>query len=235
MKKSGIVGNWHGLVRCECCSIHQAALFSVIPIEILAKMHLPIEDIQFNAGASLYNAGCEGSAIFTIRSGFVKLSRFLPNGNYRIVRLARHGGVLGLETLLGSPYEHTATALSPTFTCRIPRDIVYELALSYQELYQQIMQRFCDAVHQADEWLTLLATGSIRARVARLFLYLEDKPHNSLCTLLGREDIAAILGTTPETTSRIIADLKRSGAIQHLGLNRFRCNIQMLNTIAKQS
>ncbi|VBB69786.1 transcriptional regulator, Crp/Fnr family [invertebrate metagenome] len=234
MKKSSIVGNWHGLVHCEFCSIHQAALFSSIPIESLAGMHLPIDNIQFDTGASIYNVGGEGGAVFTVRSGLVKLARFLPNGSYRIVRLARHGSVLGLEALLGSPYEHTATALSPTFTCRIPRDTVYELANAYPALYQQIMQRFCDAVHQADEWLTLLSTGSIRARIARLFLYLEDKPHESLCTLLGREDLAAILGTTPETTSRIIADMKRAGAIHHLGLNRFRYDTKALHAIAQQ-
>ncbi|KAF0117657.1 MAG: cyclic nucleotide-binding:Bacterial regulatory protein Crp [Rhodospirillaceae bacterium] len=172
--------------------------------------------------------------MFTVRSGLVKLLQFLPNGGYRIVRLARQGAVLGLETLLGGPYEHTAVALAPTFTCRIPCHVVCTLAGSYPKMYRQIMQLFRDFVHQADEWLTLLSTGSIRARIARLLLHLQDRPNDTLCTLFGREDLAAILGTTPETASRVIAEMKRSGMVRHLGLNRFRCDLDALNTIAQE-
>ena len=80
MKRNGIVGNWHGSVRCAACPIRQTVLFSEIPSEILAGAHLPIDDIQFDEGASLYNIGDEGTAVFTVRSGLVKLLQFLPNG-----------------------------------------------------------------------------------------------------------------------------------------------------------
>ena len=60
-------------------------------------VHRPIDQLQYPAGATIYQAGDEGTSLFTVRTGLVKLSHYLPDGSQRIVRLLRKTDVLGLE------------------------------------------------------------------------------------------------------------------------------------------
>ena len=57
----------------------------------------------------------EGDAIdklYFIRSGSVRLLSYLPGGEARTVQLYAAGDWLGLEGLVGLPYEYTAKAVS---------------------------------------------------------------------------------------------------------------------------
>lgn len=72
---------------------------------------------------------------------------------------------------------------------------------------------------EADKWITEFSTGSIEARVIRLILYLSHiQPNTKIATvaLLRREDMAAIIGTTVESVSRVIGRLKREKLLRSL-------------------
>ena len=60
---------------------------------------------------TIYRAGDEGRSLFTLRTGLVKLSHYLPDGGQRIVRLLRKTDVLGLECMISDEYQHSAIAL----------------------------------------------------------------------------------------------------------------------------
>lgn len=135
----------------------------------LMGLHLHIEDLEFPAGTIIYHSDEPGRALFTIRSGVVKLVQCLPNGTQRIVRLLRQGATLGLEAVLGEPYRHAAITMQDALICRIPATAIHQLNVQSPALYTQLMRRWQQSVEQADEWLTFLSTGTARARVARLF------------------------------------------------------------------
>ncbi len=223
---------WRGISKCDECGVRHLVLFSDLKAEDMLLNPLPIDDMSFSDGGVLYNEGEEGVSVFTVRDGLVKLIQHLPNGAKRIVRLLRRGQVAGLETLLGEPYHHTAEAVQPTLVCRIPCETIHRLNRDTPRLHKQLMRRFQDSVQQADEWLTKLSTGNARARVARLFFYLQLDPNEPTCELFSREDVASMLSITPETASRIIADFKRSGVIDQQASNHFRFDPDGLAEIA---
>ena len=208
------------------------ALFADLRREDFAGIHLSIDDLAFQAGAALYHAGDPGRAVYTVRGGLVKLVQYLGNGDQRIVRLLRQGSTAGLEALLDQPHQHTAVAMQSALVCRIPAATVHELNARNPKLCKQLMQRWYQSLQQADEWLTFLSTGTARARIARLFLYLKGDSCEPFCQLFGREEVAAILGITSETSSRLIAELKREQIIIALSGNRFRCDFSKLQEIA---
>ncbi len=223
---------WRGLSKCDRCEVRHLALFSDLELEDLLLNPLPIDDMLFAAGQPLYREGEHGASLFTIREGLVKLVQHLPNGGRRIVRLLWPGHVSGMETLLGEPYRHTAIALQSTLTCRVPCETVHHLNRRTPRLSTQILKRFGDSLQQADDWLTHLSTGSARARVARLFLRLQTDPCNPVCQMFSREDVAAMLGITPETASRVIAEFKRDRTVRQYETNRFHCDNAALSEIA---
>lgn len=238
MKRNRIAAAWAGQAECRGCGIRDLALFADLQEPDFSLIHLPIDELRYDAGAVIYNAGDAGKAVYTLRSGLVKLVQYLPDGGQRIVRLLRPGDTLGLEVLLGEPYEHTAVVLRDALTCRIPVEVVERLSDNTPRLHRQLMKRWHQSVRQADEWLTELSTGSARERVARLLLTLaehgisRDGEPELICELFSREDVGAMLGVTTETASRTIAEFKRSGALTELSTNRFRCDTDALRRLA---
>lgn len=235
VKPGRIEAAWKGQPECQGCGIRDLALFADLQETDFKLIHLPIDEIQYEPGAVLYNAGDRARAVITLRTGLVKLVQYLSDGSQRIVRLMRPGDTIGLEATVEEFYEHTAVVLRQALICRIPVEVVRRLSENTPRLHSQLMQRWHRNVKQADEWLTGLSTGSAKARVARFLLNIpkETGPDGTpVCELLSREDIGAMLGVTTETASRMIAELKRAGVITERKLNTFVCDEEALRTLA---
>ncbi len=169
--------------------------------------------------------------VYTIRSGQVKLVHYLPNGSYRIIRLLQKGDLAGIEALNGSAYLHHAIAMQAVTVCRIPVVTIDELNNRSPCLYKQLTARWQKVQSDAEVWLADLNMGSSKKRVANLLIYLAN--HHSddeTFNLPSRYDIGALLAITTETTSRIIADFKRSGILQ-TNKNVARINLAKLKSI----
>ncbi len=216
---------------CDLCSVRTSVLFAGIEPQLLGRIQHAIEERRLARGTSLYRLAEAGRAIYTVRDGLVKLLQYLPDGSERIVRLVRPTDVTGLEALLGQPYQHDAVVEQDATVCRIPVEVVRMLEEESPQLYRELMRRWQQALSEADAWFTELSTGTARQRVARLLLRLVDEQGNSVCQLFGRRDIAAMLGITTETASRLVAEFKREGYIVQTG-NGFRCPLGPLRDIA---
>jgi len=217
--------------NCSVCSTRTAVLFAGIEPKLLENIQHSIDEQRLPQGAILYRMGEAGRAIYTVREGLVKLTQYLPDGNERIVRLARTTDVTGLEALLGEPYQHEAIVEQDSEICRIPVEVVRRLELESPQLYRELMRRWQQALSEADVWLTELGTGSARQRMARLLLRLSHENGEGLCHLFSRKDMGAMLGITTESASRMVAEFKRSGLLHEQG-NRFHCNRSALEHIA---
>ena len=225
---------WEGLAECRSCDVRDRVLFCDLLEPDLKLLRQPIDQILFDAGSLLYGEGDTGHWVFTLRTGLIKLVQALPEGSQRIVRLLRPGAAVGLEAVLGRSYEHSAVALHATLVCRIPVATIRDLNAETPRLHQQLMTRWHQSVHDADAWLTRLSTGSARARLARLLLSLPAGPRGE-CELFGIDDLGAMLGITPETASRVMAELKRSAAVTTVSGNLCRRNAEVLEGVLANS
>ena len=222
---------WQGPAKCDVCVIRDLGLFSDLERETISQFEREIARIAFPAGAPLYFAGDPGDAVMTLRGGVVKLVFPSEAGHDRIVRLLRGGDVAGLEATTGEPYHHTAVALSDAQICRIPVHTLRHLSERAPQVNQRIMYQWQRLVTQADEWIAFLASGPARSRVARLLLYLAPASGPAPCLLPSREDMAAMLGVTVETASRIVADLRRQSVLEPLGGHEARIDRAALETL----
>ena len=221
-----------GETKCRYCTTRNLALFAGLDEGDLRRVHQPIKEVALAQQDALYRMNERGSALFTLRSGVMKLMQYLPDGSQRIVRLLRDSDALGLETLVGQPYQHDAIALTDCMICVIPVEVVDLLGREQPRLYRELMTRWQQALSEADVWLTEFTTGTARQRVARLLLRLACPEGGNHLPLFGREDIGAMVGLTTETVSRTIAELRRQGLLRDRGANIHECNREMLRRIA---
>jgi CRP/FNR family transcriptional regulator len=222
---------WSSEPKCRRCAVRGSVLFAGLDETDFRHIHQPIRDINLAPKDLLYRLGERGRTLFTLRCGVIKLSQYLPDGSQRIVRLLRDGDVLGLEALVGQPYQHEAVALTDCEICAIPVEVIEHLGRERPALHKELMARWQQALSEADTWLTQFGTGTARQRVARLLLRLNCAEQDRL-PLFCRQDIGAMLGLTTETVSRTIAELRRQGLLRDHDARIQDCDRQTLRRIA---
>lgn len=228
---SDVVNAWRGAADCRNCGVRRIALFGALGMEDFNQIHQVIDDMQFSSGQMLFSEGRRGEWLYTIKTGFVKLERVLPDGNRRITRVAKRGDLIGLECFIQQPYMHHASAIGAVRVCRIPVDVIRKLEESIPNLRQEFLERWHQALRETDEWALLLGSGTIPSRMARLLLKLAEPELNDTITLPKRSDLGAMLGVALETASRVIAQFERDGLVEHVGPRLFRVNREALGAL----
>ena len=233
MAHTEVVHAWRGASDCRNCGVRRIALFGALRMEDFDNFHQVIDDMQYGSGQQLFSEGQRGEWLYTIKTGYVKLERVLPDGTRRITRVARRGDLIGLECFIHEPYMHHASAIGAVRVCRIPVDVIRKMEEQVPNLRQEFLERWHRALRDTDEWALLLGSGAIPARMARLLLKLADPELNDTITLPKRSDLGAMLGVALETASRVIAQFERDKLLEHVGPRLFRVNRPALGLVAQ--
>jgi CRP/FNR family transcriptional regulator, anaerobic regulatory protein len=195
--------------------------------------------VHYAAKDIIYNEGTVVDAVFVINKGMVKLVSHLPNGRARIVRVHSTGSWLGLCGVLGQPFQHTAVAVDDVEAYCIPIGKLIHIKAHHPHIFNQLLEHWFDYLQEADMWIAEFSTGVVKARVARLVNYLSDiegKDTSNEVKLLTCEEMADILGATPESVSRVLAEFKRKKVLYPITFPVNDCyhrNVSALNTIAQ--
>ena len=181
-----------------------------------------ISERAYEPDETIYQHEDESRSLFIVREGLVKLITYLSNGQCRIVRLHKPGSMIGMEGLLGSSHGHTAVAVGAVEVFEAPLSELLSLKDEAPQLYAGLLEKWYEYLTWADTWITEFSTGKIRARVARLVHFLarfEEDTGPQVVELLTTEEMSDILGVTPESVSRVIADFKREGILEGIENN----------------
>ena len=157
---------WQGTSDCRSCGIRDMVLFADLNEQDFEQIHTPIDDMVYQPQALLYSEGQDAKGVFTIRKGMIKLVRSTIDGRERIVRVLRAGDVCGIEAMATARYDTEAVALVETSVCRIPLTVLHHLASSSPRLHLRLMQKWQQALKEADDWLAELNFGTARQRAA---------------------------------------------------------------------
>jgi CRP-like cAMP-binding protein len=222
---------WPGLADCRRCRVRGRGLFSALRGPDFDQLFLPVRTAGFPRGTVLYREGQHADAVFALRDGTVKLSKHTSDGEERIVRLLGRGAAMGLEALTHGVYWHTAEALCEVELCRIPLAVFDVLQSRNARLSDQVVGQWQAQVHCADRWLAELSAGPVHERVRRLLRFLAelDGDNGHRLQLPSTPDLANILGTTRESVSRSLAELKRRGALTHVAPHTYDCDLEALS------
>jgi CRP/FNR family transcriptional regulator, cyclic AMP receptor protein len=157
--------------------------------------------------------------------GHVKLSKVSSDGRSFLVRVAGPGDVVGLSaTLSRSPYEVTAQALETIQTKTFRRSDFLKFLKHHAEgglraadsLNTEYRAALTDACR-------LALSGSIAGRIAHFLIQsaieagTDKNPHPVVHVPFTHEDLAAKLGSSRESITRTLNNLKRKGVIHVSG------------------
>ena len=166
-------------------------------------------------GDLLYSQGDSCHSIFCVVSGMVALRKSDAEGNSILLRLVHAGQTLGYRDMFADQmYTNTAEVLRPSTVCQIPEPAVRKLLEHNPKLGFQFLNHCAADQESTEESLLHQITLPVRSRLIHLLLTLKDRygdraDDGSLVVSLPmtRQDIAALLGTRPETIARTINEL----------------------------
>jgi CRP/FNR family transcriptional regulator, polysaccharide utilization system transcription regulator len=202
--------------RTEWCVLSQFDL-QVIDKAKVSRDYLPGELIVLEGDS------CTG--IYCVESGMVGVRKSDANGSSILLYVLGPGETLGYRSLLADvPFQGDAEALEPSRVCHVDASAVRRLLESNPALGLRFLQRASRELNAADERTLQNATLSVRARFAHLLTVLmdrygiENEDESIRLTLpLSRQDMASMIGTTPESMSRTIRKLEEDGVAQFSG------------------
>ncbi|WP_263358867.1 Crp/Fnr family transcriptional regulator [Acidicapsa ligni] len=197
-----------------------------MPTHVLTEYDSMGVHMMLPSGGILFSEGRTPQWVSVLCSGQVKLSKSSKDGKTFLVRIAKPGDVLGLSAVLsGTPYEVTAQAIEPVQMKCFHRDEFLHFLQHHVEGNQHAAESLNNEYRAALlDACRLALSSSIVGRMAHLLLQFaseagtleQDQPEILLS--LTHEDLASMLGTTRESVTRILNELKRKHILSITGI-----------------
>lgn len=215
---------------CRHCALRSTALFARLDASELDSRLKPIHNGIIKADSVVYREGDPADAVFTVRSGVVKLVGSCGGGTARILRLLGRGAAIGLEAMDRKAFEHTAIAMREVSLCRIPKDLLLDLVDSNHRLTVGLINKWHEHASWSDRWVSALYAGHVSERTVALIRMLVDVSGDPLeaVRLPRTSDMADILRCSPEGISRCMAGLKRRRLLQRVAPWTYRCSPSLI-------
>ena len=232
----------HSPDRCTICKTRSTGLICGLSRRVRDRVEQDRATHVFRRGQSIFYAGTPAHALYVLRSGRVKVFRTWRGGEEQVLRLLGPGELLGYRPLLADePYVASAEAVEDSTLCIIPAATVRELLRDVPGLAFELLAKLARELRLSEDLMMDLIHRPVRQRAARLLLLLfADNQGSSEPALLRshqlrRQDMARMIGTTPETFSRVLRGFAQRGIV---ALSRDRIRIRdhaLLHKVAGES
>jgi CRP-like cAMP-binding protein len=215
-------------------TLKRSWVFSDLSPSTMAEI-VPLATIRrFSKGEFIFYQDDPPNILYIIGSGKVKQFKTCASGKTFTTVINSSGDPLNVTALFeGRKYFVTTQVIADTTVVAIARKDF----LSYVEKNPVIMSRILKVtgmmLNSAYERLSDLAGGTAAQRVLNVIfmLYFKFGPAISFT----REEIADFAGTTPETTTRVLADLKGEGIIISRRGGIDICDVERLREMSRES
>ena len=173
----------------------------------------------YRPGESVFRQDDISTGLYCVQSGHMLLKQFDSFDNETVLRVVLPGETVGYRSFFSeTPHAATASALTLCRICLIPAATIHRLMEGKVVLALRFLKTLARDRGPTEAPLLRSPHLPVRVRILNLLLILRDGcatdlPDGSLRFQLPikRQDIAAMVGTRPETISRAIRELGNDG------------------------
>lgn len=206
--------------NCFECKLRRGSLFCNFSEEVLRDFSALSHPSTYPGGAILFVEGQQARGAFVLCSGKAKLSTTSREGKVLILKIAGPSEVLGFSAVLsGVPYEVTAATAAPCRVNFIRGDLLVGFLRRHGEAglhaAQAVSKEYQDACQDIQE---ILMAPSSTGKLAKLLLSWTNGRSNGdrqvrVRSVLTHEEMAQMIGSSRETVTRVLSELKKKQLI----------------------
>ncbi len=201
--------------------LHQVPFLSSLPPQELESLAAVLIERQFEPGEEIVSEGNEPHYLGIVHTGRVKVIKHSINGKDTTVATLESGEVFGEVSLFtGRTYAATVMAMTPCSVFLMQRADVVALVGRHPELAMHIIGALSRRLRYTQEMLQSMATERVEKRLAHLLLRLSEEfgvkiNERILINMpLTRRELAEMVGTTIETTIRVLSRFTKEGYLK---------------------
>ena len=192
-------------------------LFEGLPRPQIDDLAMIAVDRMFQRGQNIFFEGDDGAGFYVLISGRVKIFKVSLDGKEQILHIFGPGEPFGeVPVFEGQKFPASAETMEESRIFFFPRDaFIYliernpAIALNMLAVLSKRLRRFTQLIED-------LSLKEVPGRLAAYLLYLSElKMGTRNLTLdISKGQLASLLGTIPETLSRILSKMTRAGLIE---------------------
>jgi CRP-like cAMP-binding protein len=169
--------------------------------------------VRYPTGDLVFRRGQRADAMYIVASGDIELVAPTATGDV-VVQVIRPGTTVGdLSVMLDMPHAYTATARKPTVLLRIDLDTVRALVRIDASICYRFLRLVSRRLERTERRIVELLGPSAFERVVKLLIDVAEERGSSTVDL-RQTDMAAALGLSRQTISRMLSELAATGLIE---------------------
>ena len=191
-------------------------LFNGLPEDQIVAIKKIAVKKQINKGEIIVSEGDEGEGFFVIVEGRVKVFKVSTEGKEQILHIFGSGQPFGeVPVFTGQRFPANAQAIDKTRVLFFPRASIVNLISANPSLALNMLAIMSIKLRQFAVQIENLSLKEMPARLASYLISLAGEQNkDEVVTLqISKGQLASILGTIPETLSRVFAKLSGQNLI----------------------
>lgn len=219
---------------CLHCSSRVHSIFGVLDLEDASALNDVKACSSYKKGQYIFSENGYPQGLYCINHGKVKLATAGLNGKEQILRLLKDGDVVGYRSLISSDRYHcSAIAIEDCSVCFIPREKFFELVKENPKVNLELLKLLSNNLKQAEEQVVSMAQKNVRERMAEALLFFKasygiNEQDQSLNINFSREEISGFVGTSTETTIRLLSEFNHDKIVTLAGKKIIITNLAKL-------
>jgi CRP-like cAMP-binding protein len=204
--------------------IAESILFSGLSDDELEKVAAIAVVKSFGRGESIFFEGDDGNGFYMVAEGRVKIFKMSQDGKEQILHIFGPGEPFGeVPVFHGRPFPANAMAMVKSKLLFFPRREFVGLVTGNPSLALSMLAMLSSRLRRFTNQIESLSLKEVPGRLAAYLVYLAEEQDSSTQVTLDipKGQLASLLGTIPETLSRIFAKMTEEGLIRVEGRTIF--------------
>jgi len=203
-------------------TISNTTLFKGLPENQLVDISRIAVERFYSKGETIFSEGDAGIGFFVAITGLIKIYKVSPDGKEQILHIFGPGEPFGeVPVFIGQPFPASSEALIKSRLLFFPRKAFISLISTNPSLALNMLAVLSKRLRQFTVQIENLSLKEVPGRLASylIYLYSEQKNKQTVTLDISKGQLASLLGTIPETLSRIFARMTEQQLIEVNGRN----------------
>ena len=195
-------------------------LFKGLNTPELEGLAMILTDQSFKRGQHIFSEGDNGVGFYVVISGKVKIYKLSAEGKEQILHIFGPGEPFAeVAVFAGANFPANALAIEASRIFFFPRSSFITLIKDNPALAMNMMAELSLRLKKFAHMIESLSLKEVPGRLANHILLLADEQNNASQITLGlaKSHLASLLGTIPETLSRILTKMSNQKLIESQG------------------
>jgi CRP-like cAMP-binding protein len=200
-------------------------LFSSLSPEETSEISHYVEIKTVKKRETVFSEGSPSGMFYALVNGKIKITKMSGEGKEIIVELISPGDFFGaFAALRGFPYPANAVAMTDSVILRIRRPDLLRIIERFPNIMYLLTSHLSERVREFPETLKSIALERVESRIASLLLKLAQKTgirmddgSVQINMKLTKQDISEMVGSTVETSIRVMSRFQKTGMIRTTG------------------